>query len=351
MPPPIPVRRQSRRWLHRLAALAVALLATPALALVEDCRRLELVAERTGERVVGVEDIRIAPSGTRAYLSAHDRRADPPVDGAIHPLDLDRLEAAPARLEVAAWRPEPPTAGGFRPHGIALDPNGDLLAVNRRVAEDGSIEPSIDRLEVHPNGLNEVASFRVPELCNPNGLFVMADGRVLATNDRAACEPWRLRLETWLGRATGSVVELVGGTAEPLISGLAHANGIAALGNELWFAETRGGRVTMFSPFGPELARSHALDFAPDNLTVDEHGRLWTAGPASLLAYAAFVAEWPWFERTRSRVAMIDAGEVTPVLDDDGSLISGATVAAAGGGWLLIGAAYDDAIAYCRLRS
>ncbi|TVQ29600.1 MAG: hypothetical protein EA356_16435 [Geminicoccaceae bacterium] len=343
-----------RRRLDPLAwalglGLALALLAGPALGMVEDCRRLTLTDGATGAAIVGVEDIRISADGSRAYLSAHDRRAEPPTEGAIHPLELGLLAAGPSQLSLPSWRPEPPTPGGFRPHGIALTDDGELLVINRRVGPDGRIQPTIDRLEIHDDGLNEIWSRQIPGLCNPNALFALAGDAFLVSNDRGACSPWRLRLETWLGLSTGSIERVIGGTAEPALSRLNHPNGVVLLDDALWFAETRKRRVTVFAPFGPELARSYNVGFAPDNLTIDDQGRLWVAGPRRLLGYAAFIHEWPLFGRAGSRVAFIADGEVTRVLDDDGSLISGATVAAVGGGLLLIGAAYDDAIAYCRL--
>ncbi|MFW5833976.1 MAG: SMP-30/gluconolactonase/LRE family protein [Pseudomonadota bacterium] len=334
------------RCLPRLEiVLACLLLAGAAEARIEDCRRLNLVDRTTGAPIVGVEDIRITPDGTRAYLSAYDRRAEPPTEGALVPLELDRLADAPDTLDVDGWRPRPPTPGGFRPHGIALDENEDLLVVNRRIGRP----TTIDRLEIVAGGLNEVSSRRLPEVCNPNAVAALAGDALLVSNDRAACTSGALRLETWLGRARGSIHRVIDSRAEPVLSGLAFPNGLAVVERNLWFAETRGRRVTVFAPFGPELARSYAVGFAPDNLTVDAQGRIWVAGPPNLLAYAAFIRGWPFFDRVGSRVAVIEAGAVEQVLDDDGGLVSGATVAAAGGGWLLIGAAYDDAIAYCRL--
>ncbi len=325
-------------------ALGLMLAATPTLATVTDCQRLELLEEETGQTIVGVEDIAITPEGRRAYLAAYDRRARPPAEGAIHVLELERLRAAPTRLELASLRPDQPPEGGFRPHGLALAPDGDVLVVNRRIAPDGRRFATLDLFRPEPGALTIVASFSSPEICNPNGVFVEADGAWLVSNDRRSCAPRRRRLETWLGLATGALFRVQAETVSTLADDLRFANGVARTGDIIWVAETRGRRLL---PLGKDPVD---VPFAPDNLTVDEAGRLWAAGPVNLLAYAAFTAGLPGFGRTGSRVAVVENRSVQLVLDDDGRLISGATVAAAGSGFLLIGAAYETAIAYCRLE-
>ena len=141
----------------------------------------------------------------------------------------------------------------FRPHGLALSPDGRRLALVNRIGPDEAVV-EIGRLG--PDGWTPDRQLRDPRLCRANDLdFAQPGGRAGAgraagpsvgpsaatgdtleiTLDRADCKT-SLR-DLWGG--TGSVLRARGSRLDPVRAGLAFSNGILA-GH---VAETRANRL------------------------------------------------------------------------------------------------------------
>src|SRR5690606_39970259 len=121
-------------------ALAVALTAAwvlrtpaqlPARFALEGCRRVDLIDNGTGRRIAGVEDLALAHDGATLVLSAQDRLDTTRPEGGLYAVSLFALGAGQG---VRAQPLVAPREGDFRPHGIAISPDGRRLAVVNHVS-------------------------------------------------------------------------------------------------------------------------------------------------------------------------------------------------------------------------
>lgn len=297
-----------------------------------DCRQVGLVDDATGREIVGAEDIVLGPDGDTLILSALDRRDRARPDGGLYAVGLTELGAGPRNV------PARPLVAGhdgpFRPHGIALSPDGGRLAVVNHVSRTiGAIEVGT----LDPEGWRPGRRIADPRLCRANDVAfgTAEDGTEVlrVTIDRAHCTVSARDL----AGGTGSLAAIRDGDLEILRSGLDFPNGLAAG----WVAETRGERLS-------RPGRAIAVPGGPDNLGVSGD-RLIAALLPNLMR--------TWLDldgglvRSGSRIVAIDpaTGAIETLYDDPrGEQYSGATVGVLAGDRLVAGSATARGVLYCR---
>jgi len=356
---------------RRLAALALAglaagcgaetLEAAPAFA-HDACRRVDLVAASSGERVVGAEDFAIDRKGRRLFVSAYDRRAveaaaksgPKPPAGGLYEIPFDALSGAgPLRAENLAARL--PDADDFRPHGLAFadGPEGPrLAAVDRKyvAAKKGwRVAPELAVLEPGPGGWTRVEGARAPLRCSANDLVLEETGDVVVSYDHAGCG-WSALAEDVFGAAKAGAYRIrfrdTWRSEIDVAAGARYANGMIEEGGHLYLAETRGGAVRRIG--AAEAGAKTKLPGGPDNLTAAPDGRLVAAVHPDLLKIGLH-RRWG-AERAPSRIVAADpeSGEVELLFDDpEGALFSAASVGALIDDRLVAGSITDAGLLVC----
>jgi len=378
-----------RRW--RAGVLAASLLALSVLAPGRDataepdtgrgdpCQRVTLVDGRSGEAVVGAEDIAIDRVSGRIFLSAYDRWAlDDGVDADAANLPQGTIYAAP--LAVLARRPERlplrPVARGadrdFHPHGIALYRSAGkahLFAINheyRRRDGGWTRTSALARYRITPAGLSHLATHRHPGLCRANDLAALDAQTLLVTRDHGACAGPGRWLEMLLGLDRAQVVRAVldgGGDGDVDLAtraaDLGFANGIAREpgGHRVAVAATRDSAIRIYDARAlaagepTALRRTVRLDGGPDNLSWSPKGEVIAAVHPSLLALG--MARHRWFGRRRagSRVVAVnpDTGRTRALFrDPGGTRLNAATSAVRIDAGVVVSSVLDDALLVCR---
>jgi hypothetical protein len=155
---------------------------------------------------------------------------------------------------------------------------------------------------------------------------------------------------------------------------LAFANGVTGRQDpasgawQIIVSETRGKRLRVFdeadllAPGKAKPRQTIRLEGGPDNLDWagdsaggrDGEGDLLVATIPNIFGMGAYMRGWFGKKKTGSRSQRISWGADGPgtpeiVFEDDGSMISGATVMAGARGLYFIGAAFDDNIAICTM--
>ncbi len=307
---------------------------------LDACERRLVVDPRLGRAISGAEDLALSTDGATLYVSAYDRLAleaaaktggDAP-EGGVFAVALDALLAGDVIGQPVL--PLDALPGGLRPHGVDVD-GERLLAVVRPIG-DGAVMGGLVEMSLSGGQARRIDG----PWCAANDVAFTPEGAAV-TLDRETC-PGRGLLETVFGLPTGRVLGL---DAEEIASGLAFANGVAALpGGRLAVAETRARRVRLL-PGG----EAFALPGAPDNLTVDAQGGLVIAVQPDLIAFARY--RYGRAEAAPSRIVALDpdGGAVSMLFDDpDGAVFSGATVGVAAGGALIVGSVRERGLLVCR---
>lgn len=311
-----------------------------------DCDRVELVDPRTGWLVSGAEDLVLAPDGT-LLVSAHDRADPASPDGGLYAVDPGAL--SPGATVEARPLLGPREATPFRPHGLALSPDGRRLALVNRIGEHEAVV-MIGALD--PDGWSPERQLRDPRLCRANDLDFVPRGEPGAdagadpgsdprarsgdtldiTLDRADCTT-SVR-DLWGG--TGGVLRAGAGPPELVRTGLAFPNGILA-GH---VAETRGHRL--LRPDGPALG----LPGAPDNMALAPEGLVVAVHPSLRRVWLYLQG---WSAHAPTRILVVDpAGGIEILYDDpEGDRFSAATAAVLAGGRLIAGSVRDAGLLVC----
>ena len=306
--------------------------------------------------VIGAEDIEVDRRTGVVFMSSQDRR---PADAAEY--------AQPGAIYLARYdapneAPKPAyTAPSFHPHGISLfaDTAGrkTLAVINHPEKqksevllfdfEDGSIgEPKLTLRRT----VND------PLFTDLNDVTLVSHEKFYATNDHGSQTPLGRQLEDWLLLPRANVVYHDGTAAATVATGLNMANGINrnADASEIYVAETTGREVNVFRRNAANGALTNTLSIAIpmglDNIDVDPRGDLWIGAHPKLLDFLGHRADPK--KLSPSAVVKVhledEASSYEPVYLNTGEEISGASVAVAHGGHLLIGAVLESKYLNCK---
>ncbi len=298
--------------------------------------------------VDGAEDIQIAPSLGKAFLSSLDPRKSAAARGGILAISVGDPLAADN------WRDR--TAGApadFRPLGVSYFEDGDV----RRLFVVNDADKSVEIYDVSVSGdLAHVETIAERRLTSPNAIVAVGPHSFYVSNDVAPGRNSLLGRVQFVARvASGEIFYFDGGAMRSAASGFRFANGVAvsADGEKFYVAETAGQTLKIFDR-DPQtglltFANSVDVDAAIDNINLGEDGGLWIAGTPKPLSI-------PGFQRDPSaRLPSVvyryepGSGALETVLIDDGAAISAATAAAASGDKLFVGALLENKYLICDL--
>jgi arylesterase / paraoxonase len=310
----------------------------------------------------GSEDITIHPNGRVAYVSSDDRRsamAGTPVPGAIYRYDLTDPDAQPVNLT-------PEAGSDFRPHGIHLHIGADgrevLFVVNHPGAgsrANGADGPphTIEIFDIEEGMLVHRETIAGDAVISPNDVVGVGPRQFYFTNDHGTRPGFLRQLEDYLRLPWSGVVYFDGARFHDVAGGLTYANGINVSpdGRRMFVSEVSRGTVREYDRDPATGALTHRrtlrLRFGVDNIEIGPDGELWIAGHPKLLTFVRHAGDASVRAPSQAvRVVLGDVDhEVESIFVDDGSLISGSSVAAYRDGRLLIGSVFEPHFVDCRL--
>jgi len=311
----------------------------------------------------GAEDMALDRARGLVYVSSLDRRAAArgPVNGGLYRFSLH--DPADTLTEIT-----PPTIKRFAPHGLSLytAPNGTqtLYVVNHAttwseatdlfgrgqvvevftIAADGSV--------LHRKTVSDPTFFSL------NDVVAVDENRFYVTNDHGSAPGFARLVEDYALWGQANVVYFDGTAAIPVATGLTYANGVnlSPDGDTLYVAETTGRRIARFdverATGALKFRATVPLGFGVDNIDVDADGVLWVAGHPKLfefLAHAADPARLSPSQAVSVRFTPGAAPEIRTRFADDGTRISGASIAVAGQGKLVLGSVFGPDFLVCDL--
>lgn len=346
-----------KMWAAYAAAAAVFYLVGSTLYVAGSFRSIDPVLagkiETMYPGIYGPEDMDLDDATGRLYISSADRwktfRGLSPDDG-IWVLDVDS-STRPRRLIDNYF-------GEFHPHGISLlkkDSINYLFAVNHN--REGNF---VEVFRIAGDSLLHLRSFTDPVLCCPNDVVAVDPDKFYVTNDHGSPKGFKRTLEEY-GRLPYSKLYYVdGATLSVAHEGLQYANGvnINADGSRLYMATTIGRDLLTFERNKTNgqltLINTLSLKTGLDNIDVDADGALWIAAHPKLLAFVGHAKDST--KKSPSQVLRIvplanNEYRVDEVFMDDGSQLSGSSVAVRYRGQLFVGGVFQPRILRISLSS
>lgn len=297
--------------------------------------------------IYGPEDMDIDEQRERLYISSSDRWKDmkgiPTTGDGIWVLNLDTV-AAP-RLMATNFTNE------FHPHGLSFLNHGGidyLFVVNHNQAGN-----FVERFVIHGDSLLHQRSFSDATLCCPNDVVGVEPDRFYVTNDHGTRKGFKRTLEDYLRLPYSSLLYFDGTHFTTVVEGLRYGNGVnvSADGRRLYLATTTGRNLLTYdrdiTTGQLTLLSKTSLDTGVDNIDVDASGDLWIAAHPKLLAFVGHAKDSS--KRSPSQVLRLspkpdNTYEVTEVLLDDGSQLSGSSIAVRYKNHLFVGGVFQPRI-------
>jgi len=301
--------------------------------------------------ITGGEDITIDRELQIAFIAAHDwfaylaKKQNKP--GAIFRLDYTRPDARPVNL-TAGFRQE------FHPHGISLFQTAQgerlLFVVNHLLSNGGH---AIEVFRYEDSVLTHLKTITGPLLISPNDVVAVSRNQFYATNDHGSRTESGKRLEEYLQLPRSNVVYFDGKKFRTVADGIAYANGINVSrdGKTLYVAATVGRKVLVYdcepATGDLNLRQEVFLNTGVDNIEIGPAGDLWIGAHPKLLTFTKHAKDTARLSPSQViRVVWDKAGNYTSseVYLNAGEELSGSSVVAFDGHYLLIGPVLDDHI-------
>lgn len=314
------------------------------------------------EGVVGAEDITIHPVTGIAYISAMDRRTLS-ANGAYHG---GIYSYAPGSFE----RPEKlvlDDTAFFHPHGIDLwvDNSGNtrLFAITHPPAvptanENFRSTSQIEIFNIIGNQLTRVKVLAPKDPISLNDVAAAGPNSFYASIDQGSTTPLGRTVEQYGRLARAGVLYGNGAETRKVLGNLVYANGVQVSndGNTLYVAETTGKRLSSYSineeTGALTLTTEQEFNSALDNIEIDAAGNLWIAGHPKTFDFLAHAGDKNKY--SPSQVFKInestDGFNTEEIYLNDGTPISGSSVAAPTDNGFLIGSVFEPFILDCRIE-
>jgi hypothetical protein len=294
----------------------------------------------------GPEDFSRIKSSGEVFVSSDERlngNALSPRNGAIFLLNSQTLEKQNLTPEIPFE---------FHPHGIDIweSPTETLLYVINHRHEFSSIEVfKWDGVSlVHEKTIqNDV-------LINPNDIVVIGKDQFYVSHDHGSKNFLLKKLETYSRIGRGFVTFYEKEEFHVMANFIPYANGMVVSHSQdyLYVASMLGKKIEVFA-----IAKNHQLkhyktvklEFAPDNLSLDDDGSLLVSGHSKLFALQSHMKDhtkfspFEIFRITEPYQAAIQ----TKIMSGDGKSISGVSVAYPVGNQLLLGTIFLDKLLIC----
>jgi arylesterase/paraoxonase len=300
--------------------------------------------------IYGPEDMDMDEAKGRLYISSSNRwrtqRGLASAD-AIWVLDVDS-SASPHRLATDF-------GAEFHPHGISFlrqDSMAWLLVVNHNAAGD-----FVEAFSIAGDTLHHIRSYSDKELCCPNDVVAVAPDKFYVTNDHGTTKGFWRTVEDYGRLPLSNVLYYNGENFIEACKGLQYGNGIniSRDGNRLFVATTTGRELYSYQrdPVDGSLRLSDqlALKTGLDNIDIDADGNLWIAAHPKLLAFVGHAKDSN--RRSPSQILKLTpSGEsflAEEVVMDDGSLLSGSSIAIHYKDQLFVGGVFQPTILRIRL--
>jgi len=293
--------------------------------------------------MLGAEDITISYADRFALISATDRSSLDSKEqeiGDLYKMDLSDNNFQPVRLKSELK--------DFAPHGISFYKEGDthrVMAINH--TPDAHF---IEEFELQGTDLLHKKTHSHSSMIRPNDLVMVDASRFYFTNDHKYTKGLGRLVEEYGGLAICNVVYYDGEQYREVAKGIAYANGINIdrKRNLLYVASVRGFLVKVY-----KIASDGSLSFIEDipcgtgvdNIELDEAGNLWLGCHPNLLrfnAYAKGKREIAPSEIIKVSYRAKGDYDVEKVYSNDGSEMSGCSVAAPFDNKILVGNVMDD---------
>ncbi|MFT7154618.1 MAG: arylesterase/paraoxonase [Bacteroidia bacterium] len=299
----------------------------------------------------GAEDITISYTDSFALISATAKLQFPPIGqehGGLYLMELKSGDFVVKHLTADFALP-------FAPHGISMLKTNSTytVAVVNHTVEGHTIE----FFSLYDEKLTHIRTQKSTSLISPNDIVLLDEKRFYVTNDHGYEHGTGRLVEEYGNLAISNVVYFDGQDYSEAAGGISFANGINIdrERNLVFVASPRRFLVKVYeSNDDGTLAFIEDIPCGTgvDNIEFDTEGNLWIGCHPNLLRFTAYAKGKK--ETTPSellRITYRSKGDfsVESVYTNDGSTLSGSTVAAPFGDLLLVGTVKDDKMLILRL--
>jgi arylesterase/paraoxonase len=305
------------------------------------------------ENVWGGEDIEWDRTNNLIYISATDRWQEKTgaygeKDG-IYVLVSNSNSSVPVIMKTDF-------SGDFHPHGISLfNVQGEkyLYAVNHSKESN-----TVELFKIDSNFLTHIESYSDKLMTSPNDVVGDEIGKFYVTNDHGNTSENGRTVEEYLRMPYSYLLYYNGTKFSKAHKGLVYANGVQLSndGSILYVSHTIGHEI-----FVLERRKSNGLLIVKDkidlgtgvdNIDVDENGVLWVASHPKLLDFTAYANDST--KISPSEVFKIEEVEkkfeVTKIYENDGSQLSGSSIAVAHNDTIFIGSVFGNQVLKLKMK-
>ncbi len=332
-------------------------------------RSIEPHAEAACEPVGGVlgsEDLDRDPLTGLVYVSSGDMRTArtsiSSVDGSLSSSGAAMPDGAILVYDGihVPWRLQLDFEGWFQPHGIDLlrTDGGELLLFV--VNHPGGLDTTVEVFAVEGDRGRHLRTIRDDAvITSANDIVALSEDRQLLTLDAGTRPDAGVKrvVETFGRRPWAGVALVDGDSVRKILGGMAYANGINLShdGSTVYVAESSGRRLSVYDLDEEQgtltLRGEHGFDTALDNIIVAADGSLWIGAHPQMLKFLGHAGDPAKLSPSQVLRITIDADGtfgVGELLLDDGSSLSGSSVAQPVPDGFVVGSVFEEHMLHCR---